>query len=481
MSTLTQTVTWRFQPRPYQMARAQARANGVTRILHVDHRKSGKDLSDLDILVAETQKVVGLYFYLFPELSEARKALWDGRTNDGVPYLDFIPPELYDPKKKNETEMQIPFYNGSILQFVGADRIKGWMGSNPRGVVFSEYSLTNPQAWDYLSPILRVNGGWAIFNFTPRGRNHAWKLYDMARKNPAWFCEKLTIDDTTQHDGVTPILYDSQRPEHAKWIPILGPAADIHQDRLAGMDEAKIQSEFYCSFDGNQKGSVYGEYLQRARADKRVTSFEIQRGLPIMPAFDIGHHDALAIGFYQQVGSTHRLVDYYEAVGKFVDDAAEVLKQKRLDHGYLYEYVNGNILCIGPHDVRHAHFSSRSAEEVGRKCGLHFRVMPKDAISTGLAAGRRLFSHLWIHEKAAERMLDVFASYAYEWDEVTQSFTDKPAHTWASHGADQYRYYAQSISEQPTGRTYTQALSRFDPLADVPEDAAYDFNPVGQA
>jgi hypothetical protein len=31
------------------------------------------------------------------------------------------------------------------------------MGTNPVGIIFSEYSLMNPVVWDYFRPILREN------------------------------------------------------------------------------------------------------------------------------------------------------------------------------------------------------------------------------------------------------------------------------------------------------------------------------------
>jgi len=71
------------------------------------------------------------------------------------------------------------------------------MGSNPRGCIFSEYSLQKPEVWNYVRPILAANGGWAIFNFTPRGRNHAWKILQQAKENPdTWEWQILTVEDT---------------------------------------------------------------------------------------------------------------------------------------------------------------------------------------------------------------------------------------------------------------------------------------------
>ena len=67
-----------------------------------------------------------------------------------------------------------------------------------RGEIARRLDMVDPNAWAFLRPILKENGGWALFITTPRGRNHVKGMYDMARSNPHWFCEKLTVDDTHQ-------------------------------------------------------------------------------------------------------------------------------------------------------------------------------------------------------------------------------------------------------------------------------------------
>ena len=46
--------------------------------------------------------------------------------------------------------------------------------------VFSEYALSNPSVWAYTRPMLEENNGWAIFITTPRGRNHAYDMFNYA-------------------------------------------------------------------------------------------------------------------------------------------------------------------------------------------------------------------------------------------------------------------------------------------------------------
>ena len=91
-------------------------------------------------------------------------------TRDGRRFLDHIPAELID--HKNNTEMSVFFKNDSLYQVVGTDNTDLLVGTNPVGCIFSEYSLHDPSAWNYIRPILAENGGWALFIYTARGKNH---------------------------------------------------------------------------------------------------------------------------------------------------------------------------------------------------------------------------------------------------------------------------------------------------------------------
>lgn len=218
------TVPYKFTPRPYQLPSLQALDSGIKRVIKVWHRRSGKDKSDFNYMVKEACKRVGTYFYFLPEYTQARKVIWDNIDNDGFKLTDHIPEEII--KNKNETTLKIELINGSVIQLMGADNFaQSGVGTNPIGVVFSEYSITNPKVWDFIRPILLANGGWAIFNFTPRGQNHAFELLEMAKGNPLWFTEILTVENT---GIITPEM--------------------IEQERRDGMPQAMIDQEYYCKF-----------------------------------------------------------------------------------------------------------------------------------------------------------------------------------------------------------------------------------------
>lgn len=216
----------RYTPRRYQVPFWQKMQSGTKRAVLVWHRRAGKDKTALNYTISqmfpENGGRIGTYYHFLPTYNQGKKIIWDGINFDGMKFMDHFPPELV--ASKNETEMQVTLTNGSIYQVIGTDKMDNIVGTNPVGCVFSEYSLQNPKAWDLFRPILRENKGWALFIYTPRGRNHGKQLYEMAKNNPEWFCELRTVLDTEREDG-SPIIT----------------AADIENDRKEGMDEQLIQ------------------------------------------------------------------------------------------------------------------------------------------------------------------------------------------------------------------------------------------------
>lgn len=101
-------------------------------------------------------------------------------------------------EKMNDSELAIYYKNGSIQRFVGCEDIDKHRGINPIDVVFDEYSEMNEEIWTtIIQPVLRENKGTATFIFTPKGRNHSWKLTEMARDNPSeWYVCIKGIKDT---------------------------------------------------------------------------------------------------------------------------------------------------------------------------------------------------------------------------------------------------------------------------------------------
>lgn len=196
------------------------------RALTVWPRRNGKDLIALNILIAKAAQRPGLYLYIGPFHNQTRQIVWMGATNEGRKFLDFIPSQLITAVRTSV--MEIDLFNGGMIKLVGSDHYDSLMGLNCIGAVFTEYSLQRPEAWDYIRPMMTGNGGWALFNGTPRGLNHMYKMARMAAKNDDWFYQYLTRDDTG---------YPSEEA--------------IEADRRSGMKESLINQEYYCQWEAS--------------------------------------------------------------------------------------------------------------------------------------------------------------------------------------------------------------------------------------
>lgn len=218
-----------FEPRDYQRPLWDALAVGdCKRAITVWPRRNGKDLTAVNVLTVKAFQRVGLYLYVAPYQVQARSIIWTGMDGGGRPFLDYIPKELV--AKKLNQQMEVHLVNGSIIRILGSDNPDALVGTNPVGIIFTEYSLHKDQVWDYLRPILAENGGWALFNGTPRGMNHFHKMFHSALENDNWFTQYLTAADTG---------YPS--------------AEEIDEERKSGMAESLIEQEFYVSWNASSE------------------------------------------------------------------------------------------------------------------------------------------------------------------------------------------------------------------------------------
>jgi phage terminase large subunit len=377
-------------------------------------------------MIMQAAKKTGTYYYFFPTFSQGRKVLWDFIDKSGFRVLEHIPTELQQ-GGRNATEMKIRLKNGSLIQIIGTNNIDSIVGTNPIGCVFSEYSLQDPTAWTLMRPILVENGGWSVFNFTPRGQNHAKDIYDMAVTNPSWFAQTLTVKDTTDHDGNAIIT-----------------EADIQAEREAGMSEDYIQQEFYCSFTLGIEGSYYAKAMQEARDNQRVGNVPWDRMQRVYTAWDIGYGDSTAIIFYQLCGQEIHIIDYLEHHGEGLPYYAKALTEK----SYIYD------AHYAPHDIdSHAFSSGMSAREVGIGLGLRFIPLPtlKIKVEDGIESLRGLFPRIWIDSKKCKSLISALENYRKEYDKDKSCYKSRPLHDWASHGADAARYMAIAIKTRTDG------------------------------
>ncbi len=406
-----------WQTRDYQNPLWNYLNRGGKRAAAVWHRRAGKDSVALNYTAVSMFERVGTYWHMLPIQNQARKVVWDGLNGDGQPFMEQVFPDEIVAARRSQ-EMQVTLKNGSIWQGVGSDNYDSLIGSNPVGVVFSEWSVAKPSAWNYIRPILAENGGWALFIYTPRGKNHGYDVFKAAQKNPDWFSEILTVEDT----GAIPL-------------------SAIEDERKAGMPEGMIQQEFYCSFFSAILGSYYGILIDSAVEQGRITRVPYDPDIPVDTAWDIGR-DETAIWFIQSLKSGEtRLIDFYWKIDAEFKDCLDDIKDMPYTYGIHY----------APHDMAHHEYSlGRTRKDYAMGHGVKFEVVQtyKGAIKDGIEAVSRLLPKCWINEEKCERGIEALREYRQTWNEVKNTFDDTPYHDWASHTADALRCYAMGKKKE---------------------------------
>ena len=411
------TLPYSFVPRSYQVPIMSALDSGYKRAVQVWHRRSGKEKTDINIIAKKMWERVGAYYYVFPEFSQGRKVLWDGADKEGFRFLDHFPQMILE-GPPNNTEMKLRAKNGSLLQIIGSDRYDAVLGTNPIGMVFSEYALQDPACWGYFRPILAENDGWAIFNFTPRGENHAYDLYELAKSDPAnWFVDLRTVDDTHAID------LDVLSRERAEIVRLYG-------------NDALYRQEYFCNFSVPISGAYYADQIQQAYAAGHVGNVPHESSLSVDTWWDLGINDRMSIWFTQSVGQELRAIDYMEGSGKGLDHYIREIKSK--------PYVYGK--HTAPHDIEVRELSSgKSRRETARNLGIDFEIAPNIPIMDGIDASRSLFGKTWFDREKCREGLNALKNYRKQYDEKRKTYSNTPLHDWSSNGADAFRYLAVSL------------------------------------
>lgn len=416
----------KYKPRDYQLPLLDALENkNRKRALVIFPRRSGKDITAFNYCIRECLRRIIVCYYIFPTYAQGKRALWDSVTTDGLRIVDYIPEEVIE--GKNSQEMKIRFKNGSLFQLVGSDNPDSLRGTNPSLVIFSEYSRQDPMVYSLIiSPILRGNGGTAIFLSTPYGKNHFWDLYLMAQKSEDWFCQKLTLYDT-------------------KHIPL----EDIEKERAEGLiSEDMIQQEYFTSFDMGVEGSYYSKYLDKMRLNGQIGVVPWQPGYKVHTAWDLGVRDSTTIIFLQSIGTNIHIIDCYENNKEGLEHYAKVLEQR----GYSYG------VHIAPFDIMVRELGSgitriEKARQLGIKFVLAGPTDPKKRVSLedGIEAVRSSFSKIWIDEKKCAPLLKALENYRQKFDSKHMIYEGHPLHDWSSHFADAMRYLCISLSKLRDG------------------------------
>lgn len=323
---------------------------------------------------------------------------------------------------------------------LGAENPAAVRGIFLDGVIFDEYAEMGAEIWTtVVRPALSDRMGWAIFLFTPRGQNHAYDLYTMAKEQDDWFVKSYKASET----GIIP-------------VPELEAAKSM-------MSESEYNQEFEVSFSAALVGAYYAKELEEAESKWRICEVPHEPSILCKAYFDLGVSDSTAIWIAQVLkGREVRIIDYYEDSGYGLDHYVKWLK----DRGYIYEEI------VLPHDAAVRELSTgKSRVEVFRSLmkGVRITVAKRDNIADGINAARMLIKKCYFDAKRCAKGILALKAYQRKWDAKNKVYNQTPLHDWSSHGADAFRTLALNLDEN---------RADIDTYRNLPRSSKSDFSVV---
>jgi len=242
-------------------------------------------------------------------------------------------------------------------------------------------------------------------------------------------------------DGNPYIRLDaSQRAWYAKKHETQG--ADMKREHPSTPKEA---------FEGAIEGAIYAVQMAWLRGHNRIREVPFVPSEPVNTFWDLGKNDVNAIWFHQYIAAEHRFFHYYENAH---EQLAHYVKYLKHDMPSAREILWGTHYL--PHDAEQENLE-RMESRVDRLEELQIPgdivvVERVEDVMVGIEATRKMLPSAYIDRAGCATGIKALDNYKYEWDEKHGVWRNRPAHTWASNGADAIRQWAQGWMPKPPKR-----------------------------
>lgn len=365
----------------------------------VAHRRAGKSVAAINEMIKRALENTRKdppprYAYVGPSFDQTKDLIWGYLKHfaGGIPGVEF-----------REGDLMCTLPNGATIRlYGGAAAYERMRGLYFDGIMLDEFPLLNPAVFStVVRPCLADYRGWAIISGTSNGDDHFAALRNKNIRNVKWdiFSIPVTETDALDPNEVTEMTQDMTAEEYAR--------------------------EMLCSFDAPVEGSYYGDLINEAMEQGRVTRVPYQPQALVYTWWDLGIDDATAVWYYQIAGRSLNFIRYEEFVGKGLPDIAVAMKA----HGYVF---GGHVF---PHDIKARELGTgRSRYEVATEL-----FQPEPVIATslhrvedGIEAARTVIKISYFDTENCDGGLSAMKNYH-------RGKTGRPVHNWASHGADSFR------------------------------------------
>jgi len=160
-------------------------------------RRSGKtslatmELQQTALEIPQLFRRPALCWYVAPTYKSAKRRMWRSLKRALAPYM----------VDKDESDLEIELFNGSIVALKGADNYDSLRGDGLDLLVMDEFADMKEAAWTLaLRPTLSDKQGRALFLGTPKGFNWAYDRWQNAHTLEGWEAFRYT----TAQGGLVP-------------------------------------------------------------------------------------------------------------------------------------------------------------------------------------------------------------------------------------------------------------------------------------
>jgi len=343
-------------------------------------------------------------WYLWPYLNQTKSIAWEYLKK----FSSQVPNTIV-----NNSELKVTFPNWSSIRLFGWDNPDALRWLNLSTIVMDEYADINPELYNKII-FPQINFHWDIWQtiilWTPKGKNHFYKLYNKAKKDDRWFTRILDVTKTKT-------LSDK-----------------LIEEAKESIEPSQFAQEYMCSFEAAVRGSYYKDYIDNLYKDWRVESDLYDPNYPVTVHMDLWIDDATAIIYTQYIWERVIWFDYDEFNGKWFPFITKLLKDKGYKYDRVYLPWDASVKEFWTGVTRIETFTEMMWDDA------EVEIVPRIKIEDWINAVRDMFPNLWIDD-VLEEQIDRLSMYEAEWNEKKQVFT-KPKHNEYSHLADAMRYCA---------------------------------------
>jgi phage terminase large subunit len=310
------------------------------------------------------------------------------------------------------TDVDIKHTNGSYIAFRGmkdhtSDSVKSMEGFDIAWI--EEAQMLRQRSFDVLYPTIRAPGSELWFSWNPR-----------YAEDPV---DKFFTVNANDPDVISIIANWRDNP----WI-----SAELVKDKDRDMANDPVAAMHIWEGEYLQasQGAYYAKDIVLAYTEGRVRTVPHDRSVNTYAAFDLGIGDSTALWVFQLVGMEWHWLKYYEGSGKALGHYIDVL----LDLPYK---INTTLL---PHDAEARELQTgKSRREYFEERGFRTQIVRRSAVEDGIEAVRQVLNRCYFDINDTAAGLHMLRSYRTDYSENLRTYSPRPLHDFASHGADAFR------------------------------------------